>query len=623
MSLNRSLVRCVLFAGVAWAALADAASAQTYNRLVVFGDSLSDNGNLALATNNALPGYPSQRFSNGPVWVEYLNSTILNLGPLQNYTGSATNGQSIDLAFGGARTDTLNGLAPPGIPTQISLYSAFGGTFGPNNLVTLWGGANDLFQGLDALSTPVGAQATMAGIATAGAGNVAASAAQLSTLGAKTVLIPNVPNLGLTPSYNIDAATSALATYSAATLNANLLADMRATAAAHPGTNYILMDTYSILNAVVADPSAFGFTNVTQACVSVPSCVNASTAAQNRYLFWDDVHPTTYAHYLLAQAAAQYVYAPTLALYSGSLGEMGVTDRKAAAERGLDRLRDHAGSTDKNDYFVDAIGNFGSSKATDERYKYDYETGGVNFGLTRNIGNGFTLGAAGNIDTGKVHAGNGNVLSYDPTQFSADILAGYRSGQFFVNGTLGAGVSLYNSWKRKTVGPLANTADSSGSAFSTVAEAGYDFKTGMFTLTPIARLGFIAANVDSFTENGIVAPIHYNSRTIDAVTGAAELRASAAVLQDKDRQVNIFGLVGYGDFLSYHGDTVKGILSNNISQPFVSQLTKMGGDGLLLGAGVNGAYGAMRFNVSYRAGLGAGHGSGAQHQVTAGLRYEF
>jgi outer membrane lipase/esterase len=39
----------------ATAAIAGAASAQTYNRLVVFGDSLSDNGNLFLASGGTQP----------------------------------------------------------------------------------------------------------------------------------------------------------------------------------------------------------------------------------------------------------------------------------------------------------------------------------------------------------------------------------------------------------------------------------------------------------------------------------------------------------------------------------------------------------------------------------------
>ena len=51
---------------------------QAYSDLVFFGDSLSDTGNVLLLTSTfsppAFPGFPGAegRFSNGPVWTEYL-----------------------------------------------------------------------------------------------------------------------------------------------------------------------------------------------------------------------------------------------------------------------------------------------------------------------------------------------------------------------------------------------------------------------------------------------------------------------------------------------------------------------------------------------------------------------
>jgi phospholipase/lecithinase/hemolysin len=59
-------------------------------------------------------------------------------------------------------------------------------------------------------------------------------------------------------------------------------------------------DTFGLLNAVVANPSGYGFSNVTDACISVPTCVNGTLAQQNQYLFWDDAHPTTAAFSVLA-----------------------------------------------------------------------------------------------------------------------------------------------------------------------------------------------------------------------------------------------------------------------------------------------------------------------------------
>lgn len=103
-------------------AAAGAASAQSYNRLVVFGDSLSDNGNLfAITGQPASPPYFQGRFSSGPVWTELLGFNALR-------AGGAVSG-SINYAYGGAQTGTA--ALPPGMRLQLSNYTAAGGAFRP------------------------------------------------------------------------------------------------------------------------------------------------------------------------------------------------------------------------------------------------------------------------------------------------------------------------------------------------------------------------------------------------------------------------------------------------------------------------------------------------------------
>jgi phospholipase/lecithinase/hemolysin len=62
------LAIAVVLAG--WAG-ASAGYGANYDGLVVFGDSLSDAGNVFAATGGNYP-YPSGRYSNGPVWAEDL-----------------------------------------------------------------------------------------------------------------------------------------------------------------------------------------------------------------------------------------------------------------------------------------------------------------------------------------------------------------------------------------------------------------------------------------------------------------------------------------------------------------------------------------------------------------------
>jgi phospholipase/lecithinase/hemolysin len=71
------------------------------------------------------------------------------------------------------------------------------------------------------------------------------------------------------------------------------------------------VNTYAMLDAAVANPSAYGFTNVTQPVWngnltdSHSGTLAATGAAQNGYLFFDDLHPTAAGHALLADGVTQ------------------------------------------------------------------------------------------------------------------------------------------------------------------------------------------------------------------------------------------------------------------------------------------------------------------------------
>ena len=76
-----------------------------YTKILALGDSLSDNGYYqgypggTAGNTNPADIYGFQRFSNGPVWVEYLAGPTLFNVPL------------LDLAYGGATTSIDNPAA--------------------------------------------------------------------------------------------------------------------------------------------------------------------------------------------------------------------------------------------------------------------------------------------------------------------------------------------------------------------------------------------------------------------------------------------------------------------------------------------------------------------------------
>src|SRR6478736_2905467 len=139
--------------------LADHADAGPFNNLVVFGDSLSDVGNIAQAPfiNEPGPYYWNGRFSNGPVYAETL-ATGLGLPALNRSTASG----GTDYAYGGAKTTGTafpDSLFVKDIDDQVNQYlSSHNGD--ANTLYVVFAGANDLLDVQTNMSVPVGSLQT-------------------------------------------------------------------------------------------------------------------------------------------------------------------------------------------------------------------------------------------------------------------------------------------------------------------------------------------------------------------------------------------------------------------------------------------------------------------------------
>lgn len=252
------------------------ASAANFDRIYVFGDSLSDVGNVFETTKGDSPPSPPYfrgRYADGPVWVEYLASKLgLTFNPDTNF------------AFGGASTGNFKGT-PPGLLAQIKRFKATNLSANPNALYIIWAGANDYLGGATDSTAPIN--------------NLAMAVKSLLAVGAKNIVVVNLPDLGELPATRTSQRSNSLNDLTkehnselAASLNnlqKNLSSDVKIT----------YLDVNSLFNQVIDAPKKFGFTNVTNPCISNESiCDNP-----NKYLFWDDIHPTTAAHKLFVELA--------------------------------------------------------------------------------------------------------------------------------------------------------------------------------------------------------------------------------------------------------------------------------------------------------------------------------
>jgi outer membrane lipase/esterase len=184
-----TLAAVVTTISVAATPVAAATVADIYSSFWVFGDSLSDNGNLAALTAFPPAPYFDGRFSNGPVWNERFLDDFLP-------------GRSGNFAFGGARTaDT--GDAVPDLDDQVAAFTTARPTLtlGSRSLASVFFGANDVFDAINAAaaSAPGDILGVLSGRAAATLGNIAAGVGALSAQGIKEFALWNLPDLGQTP----------------------------------------------------------------------------------------------------------------------------------------------------------------------------------------------------------------------------------------------------------------------------------------------------------------------------------------------------------------------------------------------------------------------------------------
>ena len=303
-----------LAAGAVLALAASAAQAGVFTDIYLLGDSLGDQGNLfhaSLVTAGAgIPAsdhYADGRFANGEVY-----SGLLAQGLGLTLSKSSTGGNNF--AYGGARADYNTVERPPtgpGFPVGLFPWSlnleraAFEARHvnDPNALYVVFSGSNDV-------ADLIGASARF-GFGATQAQSDAAVQSTLDTVGAfkaagaRYVLVPNLPDLGLVPritalnavfGFNVAGLASALTTRFNNTLDAAL--DQV------NGVQIIRFNTFGLLHQVHDQPASFNLSNVTEPCytgfVEPASPTDTVCANPQSYLFWDSEHPSAAMHAVLA-----------------------------------------------------------------------------------------------------------------------------------------------------------------------------------------------------------------------------------------------------------------------------------------------------------------------------------
>ncbi len=569
------------------------AATSPFSSDTVFGDSLSDGGNISI-----LAGSPTlMRFTTNPGVTAGEDVAAYYGLPL---TPSLQGGSNY--AYGGSGVNTNAPGTPAGVPTitqQVTGYLAGRPTITGDGVYTVFGGANDIFYnatqvavgafvtqhsagltpaqvsllgaiaaGAEGVSGPESQAAAMSNIQTAAAGELTLIG-NLQKAGARYVVVLNLPDIGRTPEAAAEeltvpgtkASLTALSTAFNATLNAGLSTTR---------VGIIPVNTYALFNEILANPAEYGFVNST-----VPACTTASslnctratlvtpTAYQN-YVFADGVHPTETTHALFAQVIESEIAAPQqLSLLAEEPLATLEAERNTVAGQLLSDARERAIGV-----HVFASGgyiaqHFSAQGFTPSAHDDDgLFTVGVDDRVTPQASFGGEL--SGGVSSEEL---KGQLRRFRTDTISGSVFGEYDLGPAYVFGQGGLGV-LHDADIQRVfaLGPATRVENGSldGQTYTASGSAGYWFGAPSLRAGPFLGVAYERVHLDRYAEDGDDSTaMSFGEQNRESLIGEAGARLQGA-LPVRGMQLHPFVEVAYAyDGLARTRDVVAGLNTMN------------------------------------------------------------
>ena len=421
----------------------------------------------------------------------------------------------------------------------------------------------------------------------------------LKNNGANYILVPNIPDIGLTPT-----AIAAGADFQkSGTLLANMYNQSMYNGAVATGANIIPLDTFSLLQQVVANPTAYGFTNVTQPACRTPSSLVCGSSnlvvpgANESYFFADGIHPSGRAHQLIADYASAVVTAPSLI---GVLPHIATTAGLATSERLQSHINKIQSSEQKPARNLWATGEFenqdiagfegdsntqvllgidfahpNSAHAVTGLYgnitQKDFENSGVRTGLS-------------NIDLEEVGFGvyHSNTL---------DKLGGVQ-----INGAVGFGNLDVDVTRAVTLGGNKQEFNSNadGKRYYANLQAGYPMQLSSLAITPYIGATASRVRLDGLKEqemSGIA--MQFDEQKYTTTYGKLGVKANHNLADT----LNIFGDVHYQKQLSDNREAASARLNTIANISFDTPIIQTDDDNFGMTLGVSKNFGQLNANA--------------------------
>lgn len=627
-------------------------NALAWDNLTVFGDSLSDGGNVGRFTYDG---------AQHPLYDEILAAQLgQTLQPSSRGGSNYAQGGGVTVPALDASLNTQDQLA--------AYLQSTGGRADSNGLYIHWVGANDI---ASAVTNPLTARETISNSASA-------AVSQIKTLldaGAGAVIVPNVPQLGSTP-FMVQAVLSVLgpAAQSAmvaafASLDSHATPDVAARqqavrdafdqAAAQVSTipalraalaqqlfsawqvlseqvtalsdgynqqeeaglvalngNIVRADIAGLFNEVIADPQRYGLSNTLgMACpvgTSAAECTSSTPGFSNAqaYLFADRLHPSPAVHAMIADYIQSILDAPAQVAALARAPLMLSRDMQNTLDGHLQQQRQQPASAGQVSVFGGYAGQHIDYRG-DSLLNGDANTGSLTLGLgyqfTDNWQAGLLLSSTAQHQHPSAH--------YD-YKLRGNLLALYSQLTLLEQGWINADVHYadldFDSIERRiNIGPATRTeqGSSSGKMLGLRVQTGWDLPIGEHLSTgPVASYALDYVRAGGYSENGDSSTaMRFSDQTLHSQIGALGWR-----IDSKQWPVNPWAQLSYNH---QFGDTQNAVRAGLKSTQTGFVRSVSAGDknwlDMSLGASV-----PLGETVNAFAGVSAVGGNSAYHQLS-------
>jgi phospholipase/lecithinase/hemolysin len=294
--MNRRTIVCFLLLFLSFAN--GQASAQ-FSKLVTFGDSLSDTGNLASISIDFPYPFYRNRISDGPVMADYIATSMASNAEASLHLDGKFGGFNYAIAGGNiVGTDTED------LGAQIDAFLLRGnGSADPTALYLVIMGGNDI-RAVRSITSSTSAQAEMNAVIN----TLLAQLQRLIDAGARTFVISNVANIGRLPE-TIERQANDSSVINRARLytqyyNANLSKQLSALARSR-AIGLTQLDLYAEFETLVTTASALDFNHTQTGCFDLDGFDfhrDCNFGARfDRFVFFDNLHPTAKTNRIISQ----------------------------------------------------------------------------------------------------------------------------------------------------------------------------------------------------------------------------------------------------------------------------------------------------------------------------------